>query len=87
MFLESIFTWLFIINSLIFAYCWYYKDVLPKPSFYNQSQLNAPIQTQTSKPPFHTETHEQRYLVTPEFDYELEGVIVTYNNAEQFNNI
>ena len=85
--LERVSKWVFIISSLIMAYCWFYKDILPHQSFYNQTKLNEPIQTITSKAPFYINTHEQKYLVTPQFDYELDGVIVTYNNADQFGNI
>ena len=76
-----------ILSALSLAYCWYYKDVIPKKNFYDTSQLKAPIQTPSTKAPFYINTHEQQYLITPQFEYELEGVLVTYNNAEQFGNI
>lgn len=85
--LENIFRWLLIINFFIMAYCWFYKDILPEKSFYISSMLKDPIQIKSNKVPFYIHSNKQKYLITPQFDYELEGVIVTYNNADQFGNI
>lgn len=87
LFLERVSKWIMLISGFCLIYCWYYKDVLPTPNFYLSSQLNDPKQTKTSHPSFTIETHDQSYMLTPLFDYELEGVVVTYNNAEQFGNI
>lgn len=85
--IENFFKWLCVISLAIMSYCWFYKDKLPQADFYNLSKLNEPIQIKTTKAPFEIRANRQRYLITPKFYYELEGVIVTYNNADQFGNI
>lgn len=85
--IEKFFKWFCLISLLIMTYCWFYKDILPRPSFYNFSKLNEPVQIKSTKAPFKIRSHRQRYLITPKYEYELEGVIVTYNNADQFGNI
>ena len=66
---------------------WYYKDKLPEPQTYASITLNPPIQTETYRQPFTITTNKQRYEITPKFDYDLTGVVVTYSNADGFTNI
>ena len=64
---------------------YFHKDELPATSFYDLEQLDDPIQTRTSKDSFTTRANDQEYLITPRFDYELDGVIVSYHNADDFS--
>lgn len=65
----------------------YYKDNLPDPKTYESISLDPPIQTETFREPFTITTNKQSYQITPKFDYELTGVVVTYSNADGFTNI
>ncbi len=51
------------------------------------SSLDAPIQTETARMPFEIVANKQQYSIIPKFDYELSGVVVTYNNADGFTDI
>lgn len=87
LFYERLFKWIFLISfslMLIFAY---YKDNLPDPQTYDFISLDPPIQSETSREPFTITTNKQRYEITPKFEYELTGVVVTYSNADGFTNI
>jgi hypothetical protein len=65
----------------------HYKDNIPEPQTYTSISLNPPIQTETYRQPFSITTNKQRYEITPKFDYDLTGVVVTYSNADGFTNI
>ncbi len=66
---------------------WFYKDKLPNPDFYDIAKLAAPRQTPTERPAFTTSVNGQQYTITPKFNYELDGVVVSYNNADGFGDI
>jgi hypothetical protein len=85
--LESLFKWLFLASALAMAVLYYYKDKLPEPDFYDAKQLEEPIQFPTEHEVFKTQVNEQEYTVTPKFDYELQGVVVSYHDADSFLDI
>jgi len=66
---------------------WLYKDSLPEPGFYDLSALEDPRQTPTEAQAFTTTANDQQYTITPQYAYELDGVIVSYNNADGFGDI
>ncbi len=82
--LEKTFKLLFATSLLACAVLYFFKDELPPASFYNIEKLDEPIQEPTSKKEFLTQVSDEKYLIIPKFDYELEGVIVSYNNAGDF---
>ncbi len=85
--LQSVSKWLVIASLLILLTSFFYKDRLPEPDFYQQGRLGEPEQRPTGRTPFWIETSGQRYRVTPLFDYSLEGVIVSYHDADDFTDI
>ena len=85
--LESLFKWLFLLCLLAMGVSYLYKDKLPEPDHYDLSQLDAPYQIITDQPAFKTQAKGQEYTVTPKFDYELQGVVVSYHNADSFLDI
>lgn len=87
MHLQQWFKWTLIISCALMALLVFYKDTLPEPSTYANVTLPAPIQTETSRPPFSIMMNKQQYDVTPKFNYELTGVVVSYNNADGFTDI
>ena len=87
LFFEQLFKWTFIISFSLMVILYFYKDNLPDPSAYNYIPLNPPIQTETARQPFTIFANKQHYELTPKFDYDLTGVVVTYNNASGFTDI
>lgn len=85
--LEQLFKWLFLISALLTLTLYFKKDGLPEPQFYDLNALNEPVQTQINAEPFKTRVNGQEYTITPLFDYELFGVVVSYSDADAFSNI
>ncbi|VAW96355.1 hypothetical protein MNBD_GAMMA22-1302 [hydrothermal vent metagenome] len=85
--LHRMFKWLLIVSSLLFVYGYFTKDILPNADYYDLSQLNEPIQTATNTEDFSVEVNDQTYIIKPKFDYTLEGVIVSYHDADAFIDI
>ncbi|WP_197697345.1 hypothetical protein [Legionella spiritensis] len=71
--------------TLVVTY--FYKDRLPDPGFYDTQKLVTPTQTPTSEKPFALVVNKQNYVIKPRYDYDLNGVIVSYSNADGFGNI
>lgn len=65
----------------------YYKDALPDPKTYEFVRLEPPLQSETRRDTFTILSNQQRYTITPKFDYDLTGVVVSYSNADGFTNI
>ena len=82
--LENIFKWLFVLSLLVMLITYIQKDRFPESEFYDLSLLNDPVQNPTQKQPFDTEVNEQKYIINPLFDYELQGVVVSYNDSDSF---
>ena len=87
LFYERLFKWIFIISLSVTAITYFYKDRLPEPGYYDISILNPPVQTDTARDPFSIVANNQHYSIMPRFDYDLTGVVVTYNNASGFTDI
>jgi hypothetical protein len=64
-----------------------FKDRLPDPDFYDIKHLADPEQESTYRDPFWIETEGQRYQIKPLYDYTLEGVVVSFNDADSFGDI
>lgn len=84
---ESLFKWLFLFSALAMGITFFYKDKLPYPTEYDLGSLQEPRQTTSSEPAFTTRINDQYYTITPRFHYELDGVIVSYHNADAFGDI
>lgn len=84
---EKILKWILIVSSLVLMGSYFYKDNLPEPEHYDLSNLKAPLQTTTIRPPFITQVNEQTYRIVPKYDYELYGVIVSYHDADEITDI
>lgn len=85
--LESLFKWLFLISLLLMGVGYLLKDKQPEPGYYDLGQLKPPLQTATEARPFETEVNGQRYRIKPLFDYQLEGVVVSYHDADSIADI
>jgi len=82
--LAKVFGWLFVLSLGAVALTWAGQDELPPPDAYGTRPLPAPRQTPTDRQPFDVQVGGQRYRIEPLFDYELEGVIVSYHDADSF---
>lgn len=86
-FLEKLFKWTFLISLAVTLVAWLFKDSLPAPDFYANSELAEPLQTPVQQEPFSTTVNGQTYIITPRFDYQLQGVIVSQHDADSFLDI
>jgi hypothetical protein len=85
--LESLFKWLFLTSALAMAVLYCYKDKFPEPDFYDPDQLEEPIQFPTEHEVFKTQVNKQEYTIMPQYDYELQGVVVSFHDADSFLDI
>lgn len=85
--IERLLKWMLLINIFITVYSWWYYNELPTPNYYQNKFIKPPIQTKITQPSFEIAAENHRYQVTPLYDYQLEGIVVTFSNAEQFGNI
>lgn len=85
--LESIFKWLLLGSVLAMLITYFYKDTLPPPTFYDLDKLAEPLQSPTTVKSFTSHVNGQQYIIDPKFDYELNGVIVSYHDADSFIDI
>ena len=74
----------FLVSLLAAVYLYFVKDRLPVPSYYDWSLLREPVQTRTREKSFTTRANGQDYVITPRFDYELEGVVVSLHDSDSF---
>ncbi len=85
--LESLFKRLFLLSALAMGIMFLYKDKLPEPDFYDLSQLDEPLQSATERDVFKTQSNGHEYTITPKYDYELQGIVVSYHDADSFLDI
>ena len=85
--LEKITRAIFLISLLICGYLYLVKDRLPDPSYYDPGQLGEPRQSATRETSFTTRANDQQYVIQPLYDYELEGVVVSLHDADDFLDI
>ena len=77
----------FLLSLLVLAATWWRRDELPLPETYDAQALKAPRQQPTERKPFWVEAGDQRYAIEPLFDYQLDGVIVSYHDADSIADI
>ena len=85
--LERLFRLMLLASLTALAISFFQKDKLPGPGFFSDAVLVEPRQTPTQKSPFETKVNKQTYTVTPLFEYELSGVVVTDYESGSFGDI
>jgi hypothetical protein len=85
--LERLFKWLFLFSLPLLVYTYLERDRLPEPAFYDQASLVEPRQRATRQQPFMTQIKDQDYRIEPLFEYVLDGVVVSYNDADGVTDI
>lgn len=79
--------WLFLLSLCGLALALYHKDRLPDPAFYDERMQQEPRQEQSAEPPFTAQAGKQSYRITPLYDYELDGLVVSHHRADDWANI
>lgn len=69
---------------VLFVVTLYLKDNIPEKGEVLNNLYQNPIQTKTTKKPFEVEKEGVVYAITPLYDYELNGMIVSYNNSSNW---
>jgi len=77
----------FAVGLLLMAWSFVHKDKLPEPDFYQLRQLAEPRQSALRRRPFKVRTGDQTYRIDPKFGYELNGVVVSYHDADSISDI
>ncbi|MGR8931551.1 MAG: hypothetical protein ACU836_12995 [Gammaproteobacteria bacterium] len=85
--LERLFKYLFISSACIAGVIHFNKDNWPDPSYYDSDLPDAPLQTETDSTSFSITANGLNYTVSPKYDYDLYGVVVSYSNADGLTNI
>lgn len=85
--LEKLTRVIFLVSLLACVYLYFQKDRLPPADFYDWDLLGEPLQSITRQGSFRTRSSGQEYLIEPHYDYELEGVIVSLHDADEFLDI
>ena len=83
--LQKAFKILFVVSFSAAAILYLLKDELPPASYYDLENLGEPLQEPTREEAFLTQVSGEKYLITPKFDYQLDGVVVSYNNSGDFS--
>jgi hypothetical protein len=79
--------WIFLLSLAAWIALALTKDRLPQRDYYDVARLQDPVQTPTSTRPFTAQAGGQTYQINPLFDYELDGVVVSYHDADSFFDI
>jgi hypothetical protein len=85
--IEQFFKWLLLSSILVMAIAYLQKDKLPDVSFYDVGELQDPLQHAINEKPFATVVNDIAYAIAPKYDYELNGVVVSYHNADDISDI
>lgn len=73
-----------LISIILFAVSYFQKDNLPDKQNIVSQLDQKPIQSETSEKSFTVEKEGVVYEIKPLFDYELYGLVVSYNNSKNW---
>ncbi|MDE1464167.1 hypothetical protein [Spartinivicinus poritis] len=81
---HKLINWSFYICSiLLIAAFWFRNDFAPRSEFQFVSDIDEPpIQQRTSKDSFNIYKNDVMYKVEPKYEYELTGLVVSYNHHD-----
>lgn len=72
---------IFVVSLIVFACAYFQKDKLPEKEQILSELYQAPIQSKTFEEPFTIEKNGIVYEITPLFEYELYGLVVTEHSS------
>lgn len=79
--IAKIIKFILLLSLITFAVSFWQKDKLPAKSEILQQLYNEPSQKETTNEPFSVEKNGIIYSINPLYDYELNGLIVSYNHS------
>ena len=80
----KIIKWILFISLIVFGISFFQKDKLPEKNEIVSQLLQEPVQKKTKQVPFEVEKNGVAYTITPLYDYELNGLIVSYNHSDSW---
>lgn len=78
---------IFLIGIVLFFVSWQKKDILPDKKDILIELYQEPVQTETQVQPFETKAGSSTYTISPLYNYELYGLVVSYTNTLSWYNI
>jgi len=82
--LKKIIKVLLLISIILFVYSYFRKDNLPGKGDILDQLYQEPIQTETDAAPFTKEKGGIVYNITPIYNYELYGLVVSYHHSKSW---
>lgn len=76
--------YIFLLSLLVLAVSSFKRQELPAPEKVTGNLNNDPVQTPTDVQPFEAEKNGIIYVVTPLYNYELNGMIVSYHHSSDW---
>ncbi len=70
--------------AIVWAVSGWMKDQLPERSGAVAGLMNDPIQTPIRAKPFMTQVGRERYEITPRYDYDQWGMVVSYHHSDSW---
>jgi len=78
---SRIWKWLLALCLVLLSASYFLKDRLPDPSDVVEALYQEPVQTPTQAAPFQVKTGDHSYTITPLFQYELHGLVVSLHHS------
>lgn len=75
--------WVFLLALILLVPSYMKKDALPDASEIDARLLQSPVQTPTRLAPFMRTFQGKNYMISPKFEYELYGLVVSSRNLEK----
>jgi len=72
-----------LLSLIIMAITYFNKEKLPSPDYYD-IPVPPPIQTKTDRKVFEVSVDKEHYHITPLYDYQLEGIVVSKHHSDAF---
>ncbi len=79
--MKRILLFLFVASILTFIYAHFAKDKYPDSSLIDQQLYYEPTQSPTSLQPFNILKNNVTYEITPKYEYDLYGMVVSYHHS------
>ena len=73
-----------LLSVILFAVSFFQKNKFPDKNEIAKQTYKEPIQTETNKVPFEIRKNNITYVITPLYNYELNGMIVSYNDSSNW---
>jgi hypothetical protein len=85
--IKSFAKWVALLSLFLLIVTTFGKDDLPPRERFQFNFLDAPQQYETDLHPFVVEANGETYTITPRNTYRLEGVVVSYHDADALSDI